>query len=303
MSPAVSIIIPVFNLLPLTRNCLDALTRTIRHIPHEILLVDDGSTDGTREFIASLSSPHHRVFLNTTRQGYAANNNLAAREARAPLLVLLNNDTVPRPGWLELLLKARPRIPDIGVLGNVQWSPRTRLYDHMGIVFSPEGEPLHYGKYFPFRPHQGLTEWGAVTAACWLVSRDDFLALGGFDETFRNGCEDVDFCLRLAAKNRRHFVCNESVIDHFVSSSPDRHDHDLKNRELLKQRWAATLRDTWGVRDARRYALNYLLRFAAKPWRYNGPRLIRALASLTRPQPGSLPIFPDPANPLGHPSR
>ena len=291
MSPAVSIIIPVFNLLPLTRNCLAALARTIRHIPHEILIVDDGSTDGTREFLASLPPPH-RVFLNNTRCGYAANNNLAAREARAPLLVLLNNDTVPRPGWLELLLNARARIPGIGVLGNVQWNPRTGLYDHMGIVFSPDGEPLHYGKYFPAQPHHGLTEWGAVTAACWLIGRDDFLGLGGFDETFRNGCEDVDFCLRLAARGRRHFVCNESIIDHFVSSSPGRHDHDLKNRELFEQRWAAPLRETWGVRDARRYAFNYLLRFATRPWRYNGPRFARALAALARPRPGALPVFP-----------
>ena len=97
----VTIITSLFNRLDLTRVYLESLERTLARWRYEVILVDDGSTDGTRKFLARLPETRYRLLLNDAPRGFAANNNAAARLARAPLLCLLNNDTALLPGWLE----------------------------------------------------------------------------------------------------------------------------------------------------------------------------------------------------------
>ena len=72
----------------------------------------------------------------------------------------------------------------------------------MRVVFGPLGNPRHYGQGFLHRPFKGeIKQWSAVTAACCLVRSKDFLKIGGFDEIYINGCEDVDLCLRFNRKD------------------------------------------------------------------------------------------------------
>ncbi|MFQ3670352.1 MAG: glycosyltransferase family 2 protein [Verrucomicrobiia bacterium] len=277
--PAVSIIIALHNQLALTQDCLRSLTQTLTHHTYEVILVDDCSTDGTRDFLATLNHPYH-VILNETRSGFARNNNRAAQQARAPILCFLNNDTVLQPGWLEPMLQGLAELPNPGLVGNLQWSPKTRTYDHMGIVFDPLGQPFHFGKYFILRPYRGFTRWGAVTAACALIQRDLFLSIGGFDTAYQNGSEDVDLCLRLEQLGKHHYVANNSIIHHLVSSSPGRHHHTSRNEQILLERWSDLTRRTWAIWDQDLYAINYALRFLTRPWRYNGPKLVKALTHL-----------------------
>ena len=139
--PRLSFIISVFNGLQFTKACLDSLHQTVDLSTHEVIVVDDVSTDGTREFLARLREPACRVMLNEARRNFAANNNAAAAIARGEFLCLLNNDLVLRPGWLEPMLRAFELFPAAGLVGNVQRNPRTRKYDHMGIVFGDSGLP------------------------------------------------------------------------------------------------------------------------------------------------------------------
>ena len=96
----VTIITSLFNRLDLTRVYLESLERTLTRWRYEVILVDDGSTDGTREFLARLPATRYRVILNDAPRGFAANNNAAARLARAPLLCC-STTTPPccRDGW------------------------------------------------------------------------------------------------------------------------------------------------------------------------------------------------------------
>lgn len=278
----ISFVISVYNGLDYTRACLESLQRTVDLAGHEVIIVDDASTDGSREFLASLPAPF-RIVTNSSKRSYAANNNTAARLASGEMVCLLNNDVVLRPGWLEPMVHAFARFPDAGFVGNVQRNPRTGRYDHMGIIFADDGVPLHFGWDFRFRPFRGYTRWRAVTAACCLVRRLVFLDAGGFDEQYFNGSEDVDLCLRLGQAGCQHYVANQSVIEHYVSSSEGRHAFTSQNTARLQQRWKSHVQETRTNRDHRLLALNYLLSHISEPWRYRR-KLRKALFRLTLPQ-------------------
>lgn len=280
MNFKISFLIPVYNNLDYTQACIESLQRTVDIAPHEVIVVDDRSTDGTREHLARLPGPPFCIIRNDARRGYAASNNTAAAVASGELLCLLNNDLVLRPGWLTPMVRAFELFPNAGLIGNVQRNPRTGRYDHMGFVFDDSGRPWHFGKHFAFRPYRGYTEWRAVTAACCLVKKSVFLEVGGFDEQYINGSEDVDLCLRLGRAGFRHYVANESVVWHHVSSTEGRHEFNERNEQRLLGRWQAEIQRSLTPRDRRLAAANYLLRFAAQPWRYNGRRLWHTTLSL-----------------------
>jgi GT2 family glycosyltransferase len=278
--PSISFIIPVFDGLPFTRACLDSLRETVNISEYEVIVVDDLSVDGTREYLANLPGPPFRVILNETSRNYAASNNTAAAIASAEFLCLLNNDVVLTPGWLAPILRAFDQFPGAGIVGNIQRNPSTGRYDHMGFVFGDNGVPWHFGKNFPFRPYRDCTEWRAVTTACCLIKKSVFLEAGGFDEQYINGSEDVDLCLRLGRAGYRHYVSNESVVFHHVSSSAGRHTFNEENEQRLLARWRVEIQQSLTPRDRRLAAVNYLLRFATQPWRYNIRRLWHAMLSL-----------------------
>ena len=131
----VSFIIPLFNNLALTRACVASLQATLpAGLTHEIILVDDGSTDDTRSWLATLGPPF-RVVLNDRNLGYAAANNRAIAIARGDVLALLNNDLVLLPRWLEPMLGAHRSLADrAGLIGNIQLDAGTGAIDHTGII-------------------------------------------------------------------------------------------------------------------------------------------------------------------------
>ncbi len=290
-----SIITSLYNRLDLTRAFLDSLERTLDGWRYEVILIDDGSTDGTRDFLRTLPEGRYRVQINEVGRGYAANNNAGARLARAPLLCLLNNDTVLLPGWLEPMARLARWGRGVGVVGNVQREPVGGLIDHWGVYFRTEdGDPLHAGKNRALVPGPAYLAWPAVTAACCVVRRAVFLELGGFDEGFHNGFEDVDFCLRAAARGYRHFVANHSLIYHYVSASPNRRLHEAANLARFRSLWAGRvpLGPPAGgdVDDLHRDGWRYLRKHWRRPWRYNGGRLAHACRQvLTRWPAGSRP--------------
>lgn len=242
-SPRVSFVVPLFNCLPLTQAMLASLQQSLApDFSHEIILVDDGSTDGTRAWLASLG-PSYRVILNEKNLGYATANNRGAAQARGEFLVLLNNDLVLAPGWIEPMLALHRRLgARAGLIGNVQRDVRTRATDHSGISINHKGKPEHDR----YRPWWWLWpgSWRratAVTGACLLVRRDLWGELGGFDESYVNGCEDVDLSLRAASAGRINAVSLRSLVGHHISASPGRKRRDEENTFKLVRRWRGQL--------------------------------------------------------------
>ncbi len=229
----VSFIVPLFNCLPLTQAMLASLRATLpAGLEHEILLVDDGSTDGTRPWLGTLGAPC-RALLNERNLGFAGACNRGAAAAHGEFLFFLNNDLVLLPGWLEPMLEAFRRFPDAGLVGNVQRNFATGAVDHAGLAFNAKGKPEHLTA-------RGGGRWRAVmgvTGACFGIRRELWRELGGFDEHYVNGCEDVDLALRAAARGRRHYVALRSEVRHHVSASPGRKLRDEHNTARLVRRW------------------------------------------------------------------
>ena len=270
-SPLVSILISVYGQLSHTKRCLRQLQQSLEksEIGYEILIIDDASLDETSAFLKSLA-PGIRTFFNNQNRGFAKNNNFLANKAKGDILCFLNNDVFVKGNWLAPMINALNSYPNVGVVGNVQRLADSFVYDHMGVVFSPQGNPRHYGQGFRVRSFKGeIKEWSAVTAACCLISRSYFLELDGFDEIFVNGCEDVDFCLRSLARGKCSVVVHDSVVDHVKSASEGRKMFNDENFQVLINRWGESIRSQQSVRDQRLHAFTYLYRGFHKPFSTN----------------------------------
>lgn len=275
---AVSFLIPVFNRCDLTRRFVDRLHATVAGNDWEAILIDDGSTDETPDFLASLRPPFRFLRLEANA-GYATAVNHGAAAARGSVLGLLNNDVILRSNWFEPMRRLLEIQPAAGAVGNIQINPATGLIDHAGIFFDLDGMPAHAHKNRRRLPRRTYRERNACTAACMLVRRDAFEQVGGLFAGFRNGMEDVDLCVRLKQAGFRIFVAHESVVEHDPGQSPGRHQYNDANRELFRRRCATTTA-AWGRRE---WPAEYFRRYARKWWRMHPALAIRALALLLWP--------------------
>ena len=226
--------------------------------------------------------PEIRTFTNETNQGFAKNNNFLAKKANGDFLCFLNNDVFVSGNWLSLMLQALDQDTEIGIVGNVQRLAYSKQYDHMGVVFSPQGNPRHYGQGFFHRPFVGqIKRWSAVTAACCLMRRDFFLEIGGFDETFINGCEDVDLCLKINDSGKFCVVVHDSVVEHVKSPSEGRKKFNAQNFANLRKKWGDKILFNQAVNDQFSHAKTYFFRGLTRPWSTNLGKWLQAILILT----------------------
>jgi GT2 family glycosyltransferase len=239
-----SFIIPVKDQREYTRDCLLSLFGyTKRHLNEaEILIVDDGSVDPTQYFLSTLSQPI-RVLTNPSNIGFARSNNRAVEASQGEIIILINNDLVFQRNWFEPMLCALLEEGKDRIVGNVQRNKTDYLVDHAGKFFNQEGIPRHFGQWhpelFPWKPQEKFMEFPSITAACWMMKKQVFNKLGGFDESYLNGFEDDDFCLRAAQEGISCGVAFESTIYHYVSRSDGRKTHEDKNEQLFIKRWGS----------------------------------------------------------------
>ncbi len=241
LTPRFSIVIPLYNRVLFTTICARALVAVAdRWDETEVLFVDNGSSDGTAAFLRTLPPPF-RVVTHATNEGFARACNAGAAAARGDYLVFLNNDTVPQPGWLSALADARDLPESPAVVGARLLFPDETV-QHAGIGFNARDEPAHR--------HYGAAAGGddavsgivpAVTGACLLIGREQFAALGGFDEGYRNGFEDLDLCCRVRAAGDVVWYAAGSVLYHFESASAGRYAADRANYERFRARWGEWL--------------------------------------------------------------
>ncbi len=215
----VSIIIPVRNRVELTRQCFRGIRETVTDIPYEIILVDNDSTDGTAEFVKAFDGPVRTIY-NAEGANFSAANNQAAAVARGKYLVLLNNDTLPTAGWLTALLDAHRRYPDAGAVGAKLLYPKTHTIQHAGVLvrnYPNPVSPYHVHHYFPAGAPAVNTEraYPCITAACMLITKELFDELGGFDEGFVFGYEDVDLCFRILERGLKNIYAPRAVLYHY----------------------------------------------------------------------------------------
>lgn len=230
------IIIPVYNNPGYTRRCLEAVVNNTEYPRYKIIVVDNGSTDGTSEYLQSRDDIN--LIRNHENAGFAKACNQAAAGSRAEVLVFLNNDTEVRKGWLTELVKTMSD-PSVSIAGSKLLYPDGTI-QHAGVVFDKRdriGYHLYCGQpgeaYYTARER----DFKAVTGACMMVRRDDFSRAGGFDESYVNGREDIDLCLKVHRSGGRIVYNPRSVVVHYESKTAGRKDRDVENISRFLSVW------------------------------------------------------------------
>jgi GT2 family glycosyltransferase len=218
VSPAISVIVLNYNGREWLRPCLDAIARQVNAPPFETIVADNGSTDGSMALVAS-EFPAVRVVDNERNLGFAAGNNRAARAASAPLLVFLNNDTVPDPDWLARLHAAHAAADRQIVTSRIMFLNRPDVVDSAGDGYFRAGGAYKRGHGSDSRPfHQSGEVFGACGAG-FLIPRAIFDELGGFDEAFFMVYEDVDLSYRARLAGYRCWYAADAVVRHAGSGT------------------------------------------------------------------------------------
>lgn len=224
---AVDIVIPLYNQLPFTRRCLSTLRRETDG-PFRLILVDNGSTDGTREFLDGF--PDAEVVVNDRNAGVAAAWNQGVRLSTGRWIVFLNNDTVLPGGWLRRLVSFCER-EDVSVA-----SPSMREGE---INYDLEKYAEDFVRAMERRKRMRIAD-----GACFAVERRVFDEVGLFDELFFPASfEDADFFRRARNAGFRIAVTGASFIHHFGFTtqkglSPGTLPaHVVRNRKAFCGKW------------------------------------------------------------------
>ena len=240
----VSIVIPVLNKLEFTRQCLDRIWRNTEGVSFDVVVVDNGSTDGTEAWFAANPRPRLHYHRNASNLGFARGNNVGAALGRGELLLFLNNDTLVQPAWLAEMVRLLRSDRSIGIVGLKQLFPYTNSIYHTGIVFGPGGIPQHLYPHLDASLPQVNTEreYQAVNGACLLIPRSLFDECGGFDEAYVNGYEDIDLCMQARQRGRKVACCTSAFIYHYAQISEGRTADDDRNAALFASRWRDRVR-------------------------------------------------------------
>jgi len=246
-----SIIVLTFNKLQFTKNFLKYLYKNTKYLPWELIIIDNGSTDGTPQFLKKFQEKveNCHLILNSDNFGFAKGNNQGIKAASGCYIIFMNNDVFVTPNWLNNLIICLESNHKIGIVGAKLVYPRIRKIQHAGIVFSPNGKPFHIHRYRNTTNKNVNTKrtFNAVTAALMLIKKDLLDELGGFDEAYKIGSyEDVDLCLRARLKDFLILYCPQSEAIHyeFTSSRQFKEFNQIAkaNFKIFLEKWGHLLK-------------------------------------------------------------
>ena len=220
-----SIIIVAFNARDDLAGCLASLQAAPPAIPYDVTVVDNASTDGG---IAEVSArwPQVRTIELGRNLGFAAGNNVGIRATEGDLLLLLNSDTIARPGALDVLAARLLSDPAIGAVGPRLVDANGRVELSFGSMITPFAEMRQKAVGALYGAGIGpIVSWvnritsleqdvDWVSGACLMVRRRDAEAVGLLDERFFLYTEDVDFCAQLRARGRRIVFAPAAEVTH-----------------------------------------------------------------------------------------
>ncbi|HEY5972215.1 MAG TPA: glycosyltransferase [Pseudoxanthomonas sp.] len=246
-APRASIVIPVFNQVEHTLECLRAIAAHPPEATLEVIVVDDGSGDRTAEWMQQITGLlYHR---RTENGGFIASCNDGARLAKGAHLVFLNNDTVPQPGWLDAMLRTFDVEADVGLVGAQLVYPDGRLQEAGGVVFS-DGSAWNYGRFeSPYDPRFGyVRDTDYCSGAALAIPRELFEAVGGFDVRYAPAYyEDTDLAFAVRAAGKRVLYQPAACVVHKegVTAGTDTGSgtkaYQIRNAGLFAGKWRQSL--------------------------------------------------------------
>lgn len=244
---SLSIVIVGFNAKADLDRCLASLHAAPPRIPHDIVVVDNASTDGGPAWVRQ-RWPSVQILEQGANAGFAAGTNAGIRATRGALLLLLNSDTIVPPGAIDSLVARLAAHPDAAVAGPRLVDEAGRPEISFGPMISPIGElrqkivgRLYDANVGPIvravrrrTATEAFVDW--VSGACLLVSRADAESVGLLDERYFLYTEDVDFCAALRARGRRILYAPAAQVTHLRgrsrSTAPDRMNAAYRRSQL-----------------------------------------------------------------------
>ena len=249
-----TVIIPTRNRVSLLKRCLQSIAPAIKKASANVLVIDNDSSDAeTVDYLNSIVSDTTGVLRVDGPFNFSRLNNIAAKTVTSEYLCLLNNDVEAMDDqWLEEML-GRIAEPDVGAVGALLLWP-SGVVQHGGVVTGASFAAHHaFNDRVDGDPGPGdllriARECSAVTAACMLTRRDDYLEVGGMDEVnFSVAFNDVDYCLKLRALDRRFVFTSHAKLWHLESASrgrddqPDRRSRFKRELQMLRAKWSEAL--------------------------------------------------------------
>ena len=253
----VLVVIPTRNKADLLRTAIDSITRTSKGIDYRIVVIDHQSTDSaTKTYLKTLARTHtvmpYEGVFNYSRMNNMA---VAAHGAGAEFVLFLNNDVeAMQPGWIDRMRRLAHR-PDVGCVGALLLYADRRV-QHAGVILGFNGSADHALKFnAAFLDAKGkrnlgyncsltsVRDFSAVTAACMMMRREVFEAMGGFDEAYAVGFNDTDLCLRLRERGLKVLYDGGTTLFHYESATRADTKQVLhpKDTKRLLARWRGIL--------------------------------------------------------------
>lgn len=239
MDPVVSIVIPVWNNVAFTSTCIKSIA-AYTGVPHEVIVVDNGSTDGTPQFLST--QPHIRVIRNEKNLGFAAASNQGMRIAQGRHILLLNNDVVVTPHWLDGMLYHIEDNPSAGIVG-----PRTNFaagaQQLPSVGYKSIADLEQFATGFRIAHLHERTVVPRIIGLCMLIRGECFKQIGLLDEQFGMGnFEDDDYCVRARLAGFECVIAGDVFVHHFGSQTFKIVGVDFKelletNRRKFMNKW------------------------------------------------------------------
>ncbi|MBC7458997.1 MAG: glycosyltransferase family 2 protein [Bdellovibrionaceae bacterium] len=254
--PLVSIIIPTRNAVDLIRQCIDSIVAKTKYTHFEIIVVDNGSDDPTTiDYLKHLeNSTRFKVISCPGDFNYSLLNNLAVAQCRGEYIALINNDIeIISENWLGEMVSIARQI-GVGAVGAKLLYPDKSL-QHGGVILGLGGVAGHshkhlgYGQPSYFSRANLIQTFSAVTGACLVVSKINYIAVGGLDEkNLKVAFNDVDFCLRLRELGLRNVWTPYAELFHHESATrgsdeidPAKQARFAAESSYMYQRWGKLL--------------------------------------------------------------
>ena len=236
----ISIIILTYNGLFYTKLCVKSIQQYTKE-PYELIFVDNGSTDGTVEYLKTVKNA--KIIENKINLGFAKGNNQGIFCAKGDYIVLLNNDVVVTDGWLTKMLTYFQYNEKVGLIG-----PRTNKISgiqQMQVEYDEEdlNAMQEFAKEYSLQNANTYGEVPRLVAFCLLVKKEVIDKIGGLDERFVLGnFEDDDFCLRAIEAGFKLLLANDVFVHHFKSKSfkenkINYHVNFMENRQRFLHKW------------------------------------------------------------------
>lgn len=273
MKKKVSIIILTWNGLKYTKKCLESLKSSIGISECDVYLVDNGSTDGTIEYLESID--WIRVIKNNENLGFVRGNNVAINEITEGDIILLNNDMIIiQPDWIQKLQETAYNDDEIGIVGCRLINEKGQFL-HAGTYIYPEtywgqqigGGQKNIGQYQDDREVQG------IVFACAYIKRSVIQSIGGLNEKFFSYFEDTDYCLAAKKAGFKIVCCGKVTLVHYQNVSTDVNnvsfsDMFLQSQKVFKNIWSEDLENRYTNQMAWHSIMNFPSGYAVSAKNY-----------------------------------